>query len=98
MLFGKEASIFVGVDKAQGIVAVNGTLDPIDIGPLRIGGVNGGQDKAAVDVELGPFSQKVYINGDVRSPAGEIAIFVDAELLPTAQARLAFTSKVSVPR
>jgi hypothetical protein len=95
IIFGKEAAIYVGVDKAQGTVAVNGTLAPIDIGPLHIGGVNKGQ-AAGLDVELGPMRQKIFINGDIRLATAEAMVYVDAELLPTPvfniSTKLAFSS------
>lgn len=81
VIFGKEATIYCGVEKAKQLIAVKGSLDPIDVGPLVISGTAPGT-KAKLDVEIGSSVQSVYINGAIRIGDIDAAVDLHANFLP----------------
>lgn len=60
-IFGKKASLDLGLDLTQGAKA-KGTVEKFNIGPLKISGVNG-QGDPLVHIELGANAQVFKISG-----------------------------------
>ena len=82
VIFGKEASIYCGIDKSTQTVSVKGSLDPIDVGPLSISGFKPGT-KAEIAVALGASAQSVFINGGIRIAELDAGVYHKASFLPT---------------
>ena len=82
ILFGHEASLSCGVNKAQKEIQVRGSLQPIDIGPLSVSGYDDGSN-AEFNVTVGTSSQSVHISGAIRLGDLGAKVEVDASFLPT---------------
>lgn len=62
-LFGKKASIDLGLDTTRGARA-KGSIEKFDIGPLKISGANG-QGDPSIQIELGTEAQVFKISGQL---------------------------------
>ena len=82
VVFGKEAKIDCGVNKSQEQVRIKGSLDPIDIGPLSVGGYSA-NTPAQLDVQIGPAVQSVFIDGGIQILDIAAKAKITAMLLPS---------------
>ena len=82
VIFGVEAKIFCGINKPQKQIQVSGSLDPITLGPISVGGTETGTP-ARLDVQIGPVAQSVLIDGVAQFLDMVVKIKVNAMLLPT---------------
>jgi hypothetical protein len=98
ILFGHEATVACSVSKAQKQIAVSGSLQAIDVGPISVSGYERGTP-ARLDVQFGAQQQSVAIDGGVNIFDLDARMLVKVDVMPTPsfqlQTELDFTAHLT---